>query len=109
MAYDKEEGGTIVFSESDTPIQDPEETVKQMVKRLRERYPNLYENFIEPKRELLKGEPLEEFINASTYPKIMTQMLQKLSSWTQIPDPERVVSCTRSPPSAVSRKVAGGC
>jgi len=71
------------------PIADNVQTLKQLVQYLRMEWPNLYENFIEPKRELIKGRPLEEFITSDTVNKMAWQLLGKVQNW-QFSEQQRI-------------------
>ena len=44
-------------------------------------WPNLYDNFISPKREMIKDRVLEEFITSETVIKMAQQLLNKLQNW----------------------------
>ncbi len=63
------------------PMLDNVTELKMLIQYLREEWPNLYDNFIEPKRELIKGRPLEEFITKESAPKVAIQLLNKVPGW----------------------------
>jgi len=63
------------------PIADNVQALRQLIQYLRMEWPNLYDNFIEPKRELIKGRPLEEFITSETVEKMAQQLLGKVQKW----------------------------
>jgi len=72
------------------PITDNVQALKQLIQYLRMEWPNLYENFIEPKRELIKGRPLEEFVTSETVGKMAQQLLGKVQKW-QFSEQQRAV------------------
>jgi tetratricopeptide (TPR) repeat protein/predicted nucleic acid-binding Zn-ribbon protein len=72
------------------PITDHVQALKQLIQYLRMEWPNLYENFIEPKRELIKGRPLEEFVTSETVEKMTQQLLGKVQNW-QFSEQQRAV------------------
>ncbi|MGA2775344.1 MAG: M20/M25/M40 family metallo-hydrolase [Candidatus Omnitrophota bacterium] len=75
VAFTKEEESQL------TPIPDNVQALRQLIQYLRMEWPNLYDNFIEPKRELIKGRPLEEFVTSDTVSKMAQQLLSKVQGW----------------------------
>ncbi|MCM8826792.1 MAG: tetratricopeptide repeat protein, partial [Candidatus Omnitrophica bacterium] len=71
------------------PIDDPVEALKQIITYIRLEWPKLYDNFIEPKRELIKGKNLEEFIDSESVHTMANQLLKKMISW-QINQEEKI-------------------
>ena len=72
------------------PVEDDIQALKQLIQYLRMEWPNLYDNFIEPKKELIKGRPLEEFVTSQTIGKISGQLLTKVQNW-QFSGQQRIV------------------
>ena len=73
------------------PVSDTVMALRQLIQHLRMEWPNLYDNFIEPKRELIKGRHLEEFITHDTAAKMSQQLLGKLQNWQQFSEQQRAV------------------
>ncbi len=72
------------------PIKDPIQTMKGLIRNLRDRYPNIYDNFIGPKREILAGKPLEDFItDEKSLMSVAGQFRKKVADWPLSED-ERV-------------------
>jgi hypothetical protein len=71
--------------EAVAPVTNPVRTMKELVKELRWAHQNLYDNFIAPKRELLKGKPLEEFIDEQSVQIVAKQFCAHLQDW-EIPN-----------------------
>lgn len=82
VAYDDRSVSWTKAEEAEVmPITDNTQALKQLIQYLRMEWPNLYENFIEPKRELIKGRPLEEFVTSETVLKMTQQLLGKVQNW----------------------------
>ncbi|MFA5345689.1 MAG: tetratricopeptide repeat protein [Candidatus Omnitrophota bacterium] len=84
ISWSKEEESQVM------PAMDNIQALKQLIQYLRMEWPNLYENFTEVKRELIKGRPLEEFVTSETVVKMAQQLLGKVQNW-QFSDQQRVV------------------
>jgi len=63
------------------PVKDPVGEMKALVAGLRVKHPNIYENFIAPKRELLNGKPLEDVIDEKTLLAVAKQFKSKVADW----------------------------
>ncbi|MBI4706921.1 MAG: M20/M25/M40 family metallo-hydrolase [Candidatus Omnitrophica bacterium] len=72
------------------PIASDVEALQQLIRYLRMEWPNLYESFIEPKRDLIKDRFLEEFVTPDTVLKMSQQLLGKVQNW-KFSDDERTV------------------
>jgi len=72
------------------PITDNIQALRQLIQYLRMEWPNLYDNFIEPKREFIKGRPTEEFVTSDTVVQMAKQLLSKVQDW-QFSEQQRMV------------------
>ena len=70
------------------PIKNPIQGMKDLIRALREQHPNIYENFIGPKRELLAGKPLDDFIDGKSLLSVAGQFRKKVVDWP-LSDEER--------------------
>jgi len=71
------------------PMLDNVQELKLLIQYLRLEWPNLYDNFINPKRELIKGRPLEEFITKKSAPKVAGQLLSKAPGWPSFSEQQK--------------------
>lgn len=63
------------------PIINPVQEMKSLIVMLRRNHPDIYENFIAPKRELLRGKLLEEVIEEKTVVQVANQFKTKVADW----------------------------
>ncbi len=64
-----------------SPIGNPVGEMKSLIRTLRLKHPNIYENFIGPKRELLRGKPLEDVIDEKSLTHVASQFKKKVTDW----------------------------
>ncbi|MDP2629504.1 MAG: M20/M25/M40 family metallo-hydrolase, partial [Candidatus Harrisonbacteria bacterium] len=69
-----------------SPIENPVQAMQSLIRTLRLKHPNIYDNFIGPKRELLQGKFLEDVVHESSYVNVASQFKRKVSDW---PFPEK--------------------
>jgi len=84
VTWSKEDEAQII------PISDSIQALRQLIQYLRMEWPNLYENFTGPKREIIKGRPMEEFVTSDTVLKMAENLLGKVQNW-QFSEQQRAV------------------
>jgi len=89
VAYDREEVKDSSLDQDTLPLASPLDQAKALIKSLRTKYPNLYENFIGPKREILKGEALDSVLDVKSMNKVITLFIHKVPGWEAVPESER--------------------